>query len=378
MNEIEKIVQTREEWNSKGKRMALATVVSIQGSAYRRPGARMLISEQGESIGMIGGGCFDSDVKEIGYQVIHSGQPELHLYEMAGADPWGLGMGCTGSVYVLVEAMDRKPGMEWVAEVEKTLLLGGNLVVVHRFSRPIDHRTAEENGVVRIEREYRRVVAGSKERDTAAVVGIGEYTFQETIEPSPRLVVFGSGNDVVPLVEYASNVGFRVIVVDQQEDLLNHGRFPRAAGFIQAWPDHYADKIVPAAGDYVVLISHRLENDAEAFRLYSAANPAYIGFLGPKSRTERILHEMVKIDHADLESIRHAVHAPIGLDLGAETAEEVAMSIAAELLAVKNRCSPKFLRDKLGAIHDERVQARSGNPGTLAAVAAGPVRTCGI
>jgi xanthine/CO dehydrogenase XdhC/CoxF family maturation factor len=180
----------------------------------------------------------------------------------------------------------------------------------------------------------------------------------------------------MPLVEYASNAGFRVTVVDQREDLLNQGRFPRAAGFIQAWPGSYADKIAAGAGDYVVLMSHQLENDAEAFRLYSSAKPTYIGFLGPKSRTERIMHEVVKIDRASLEAIQSVIHAPIGLDLGAETAEEVAMSVAAELLAVKSRRSPKFLRDKQGDIHD-RFKASEDRANLVAAVS-GSIRSCGL
>jgi xanthine dehydrogenase accessory factor len=377
MNEIEKIYRILQGWKTEGKRTALATVVSIQGSAYRRPGARMLISEQGESVGMIGGGCFDADVKEIGYQVIRSGVPELHLYELAGVDPWDQGMGCTGSVYVLVESMEQGEGREWIREIGKNLESGGSLVIAHRFSRPIDYRSSETNGEVRIEREYRRIAEGNAEPEEKPN-DIRDYTFLEKIEPSPKLVVFGAGNDAVPLVEYASNVGFRVTVVDQKEDLLNQGRFPHAAGFIQAWPESYTDKIAAAAGDYVVLMSHRLENDAEAFRLYSSAKPAYIGFLGPKSRTERIMHEVVNIDRASLEAIKSVIHAPIGLDLGTETAEEVAMSVTAELLAVKNRRSPKFLKDRQGAIHEDRPRWQMDRSESPATVAARSARSCGI
>jgi xanthine/CO dehydrogenase XdhC/CoxF family maturation factor len=204
------------------------------------------------------------------------------------------------------------------------------------------------------------------------------FTFLENIEASPKVVVFGAGNDTVPLVEYASNAGFRVTVVDQRGDLLNQRRFPRAAGFIQAFPESYVDKITAGAGDYVILMSHRLENDAEAFRLYSSKSPAYIGFLGPKSRTERIMHEVVQIDRVSLEALQSVIHAPIGLDLGAETAEEVAMSVVSELLAVKNRRSPKFLKDRLGAIHEVRFGLQMERLESLAAIAAGSARSCGI
>jgi xanthine dehydrogenase accessory factor len=374
MNEIERIYRTLLEWKGEEKRLALATVISIQGSAYRRPGARMLVSEQGESIGMIGGGCFDADVREVGFQVIRSGNPELHLYELAGADPWGLGMGCTGSVYVLVESLDTPAGMEWIKEIGQSVEEGSGLVITHQFSKPMDFQSEEHNGVVQIDRQYRRFAAGSRE-EAVSPTGIGLNTFIEKIEPAPKLVVFGAGNDAVPLVEYAANAGFRVTVVDQRGDLLNPERFPGAAGFIQAWADDYAEKIVAGSGDYVVLMSHRLENDAEAFRLYSTADPSYIGFLGPRSRTERIFHEIVKIEPADLETIQGVIHSPIGLDLGAETAEEVAVSITAELLAVRNRRKPQFLRDKTGAIHDDR---RTSVSAIITADAAGPSRSCGL
>ncbi|ALS22366.1 MULTISPECIES: XdhC family protein [Paenibacillus] len=113
-------------------------------------------------------------------------------------------------------------------------------------------------------------------------------------------------------------------------------------------------------------------------RLYCSQQVSYIGFLGPKSRTERILHEIVKIDSTRLESLRDVIYSPIGLDFGAETAEEVAVSIAAELLAVRNRRSPQFLRDKPGAIHDNRLAASEErrNPGTAAGASMRPI--CGI
>jgi xanthine dehydrogenase accessory factor len=377
LNEIERIYRTLLTWKDEGKRMALATVVSIQGSAYRRPGARMLISEQGECTGMIGGGCFDADVREIGFGVMRTGTPELHLYRMAGADPWGLGMGCTGSVYVIVESLEEPSGIKWIKEVGSSIEEGGALLITHHFSKPIDYQTADSNGAVQIERQYGRLSADSRGREVPQA-DADPYAFSEKIEPAPRLVVFGAGNDAIPVVEYAHNSGFRVMVIDQREDLLNHRRFPKATGFIQAWPDDYKQKILALPGDHVVLMSHRLENDAEAFRLYSGNKPSYIGFLGPKSRTERILHEIVHIDPIALQALRSMIHAPIGLDLGAETAEEVAMSIVAELLAVKNQRSPKFLRDKQGEIHDDRPKLPSAMEDVLAAVAAGPTRSCGI
>lgn len=375
MNELEKLYHTLFEWKKEGKNAALATVVSIQGSAYRAPGARMLISDHGESAGMIGGGCFDADVREVGCRVIQTGTPELHLYDMAGADPWGLGMGCRGSVYMLVESLEHPTGLEWIREVGNSLQHRSSLLITHHFSRPMDYLSSDGNGEVQLQRTYRS--ADTKER--VLPEDMSPYMFYEWLKSAPRLIIFGAGKDVIPVVEYASHSGFRVTVIDQREDLLHHGRFPLAAEFIHAWPEHYGNKIIPLPHDYVLMMSHRLENDAEAFRLYYTQQVSYLGFLGPRSRAERIFHEIVKVDSMGLESIREVIHSPIGLDLGAETAEEVAVSIAAELLAVRHRCSPQFLRDKQGAIHDSRLKA-TGDALRNSAASAGTSmrRVCGI
>ncbi|BCJ86253.1 hypothetical protein skT53_12380 [Effusibacillus dendaii] len=126
---------------------------------------------------------------------------------------------------------------------------------------------------------------------------------------------------------------------------------------IHAFPDEYGEKLSLLADDYVLFMSHRIHSDAAAFQACYRKPVKYFGFLGPKQRTEKILSELLRIDAASLDQIRHRIYAPIGLNLGSETAEEVALSIVAELLAVKNNRSPKFLRERNGSIHD-RIESK--------------------
>ncbi|WP_281278107.1 XdhC family protein [Peribacillus cavernae] len=177
------------------------------------------------------------------------------------------------------------------------------------------------------------------------------FIFDEWIEPTSRLIIFGAGHDVIPVVEFASKAGFDVTIVDQRQELLNYNRFPGAVGFVHSYPDEYEEKLPLMANDYVLFMSHRINYDAAAFRVCYRYPVKYLGFLGPKSRTEQI-KEMVGIDIGFLNRIQHRIFAPIGLDIGSETAEQVALSIVSELLAIKKDRPATSLREKNGNIHD--------------------------
>lgn len=346
MGELKQIVQTIEKWEHEGQQLAMATVVSIKGSAYRRPGARMIISQNGNSLGMLGGGCFDADVKEKALQVIKSQVPQLHLYNMKDIDVWGLGLGCNGSVFILIESLSNELGMEWITNVKQSIKNRKSLAIQHHFSKALDYKCDFMNGELRIERVYDQSGSGLNNS-----VFTNPSIFYEQIVPNPRLVIFGAGHDVIPVVELASQCGFDVMVVDQRKELLNKARFPHASHFVHSWPEEYTLNIKPLENDYVLFMSHRIHHDAEAFNFYRKYRVKYFGFLGPKRRAMQIMDDILKIANSELEKISDIIYAPIGLDLGSETSEQVALSIIAELMAVKNKRQPKQLRDKEGTIH---------------------------
>ncbi|WCK52347.1 XdhC family protein [Aneurinibacillus sp. Ricciae_BoGa-3] len=349
MKELKMICSAVEKMGIEGKKVAMATVVAVKGSAYRRPGARMVVSEDGESFGMIGGGCFDADIKETALEVIETGIPKLRLYDMADDHVWGLGLGCNGSVYVLVESLTVELGEELLDKLGQCIANRTGLTIEHLFSRPLDFKFDEEHNQISIQRVYQEINSGT---DLISQLG-DHHLFVESIESAPRLLIFGAGHDVVPVVELASRAGFDVTVVDQRSVFLNNDRFPRAENFIHAHPEEYDTKINLFTNDYALFMSHRIDIDAQAFQYCSQYPLKYFGFLGPKRRAQKIIKEMIQIDEVTLNSIQNRIFAPIGLDLGAETAEEVAHSIVSELLAIKNGRNPIFLREKEGNIHDE-------------------------
>jgi xanthine dehydrogenase accessory factor len=359
MKELKMICSAAQKMKKEGLRVAMATVVAVRGSAYRRSGARMVVAEDGRSYGMIGGGCFDADVKELATEVLETGIPRLRLYDMADDHVWGLGLGCNGSVYVLIESLSVALGEELLEKINESLMKRTGLQIQHHFSKPLDFNFEEDDYEITIKRTYQEVhskIERNKPTDK-------NDTFYEYQEPAPRLVIFGAGHDVIPVVDFASQAGFDVTVVDQRPVFLSHDRFPRAEQFIHSRPDEYEAKLRLHLNDYVLFMSHRIDFDAQAFLFCSQHPVKYFGFLGPKRRAEKIIKEFIKMDDLTLNRIQNRIFSPIGLDLGAETAEEVAFSIVSELLAIKNGRHPNFLREKNGNIHERLIENSPPNRG---------------
>lgn len=340
MSEMKNIIKSINQWQADGQKVAMATVVSIKGSAYRRPGARMVICEDGQSIGMLGGGCFDADVKEIALQVLKTGKPQLHLYNLMDVDVWDLGLGCNGSVFILIESLSVIQGNEMLRKIEASIQNRKYLMIQHKFSKRMEYHSRFINGEIELSRVY-------KEYDKENKYHYSDCDFCEWVEPDPRLVIFGAGHDVLPVVDFAHQAGFEVSIVDPRSAFLNKDRFPSASEFICSRPEDYHTKISPKENDYVLFMTHNINFDTEAYNFYRQFTVSYLGFLGPRHRCDRILNSLPNDGNRNKELI----HSPIGIDIGSETAEQVALSIVSELMAVKNKRKPIFLREKNSTIH---------------------------
>ncbi len=340
-----------------GRSCALATVVRIEGSAYRRPGAKMLIEDDGTRLGGVSGGCLEEDVRRVGRQVIESGRARL-LHYATGEDEskvWGLGLGCNGEVDVLVQPV--RPAAAtgtWARVLE--LLEGdapfalstlaedggpaGTLVVTAsgRLAGELEGADAETTA---------RVEASSSAALTlrrSACQAIASHTvFTEVLAPPPKLLVCGAGDDARPLVAFAAAAGFRVCVADPRGAYATAERFPEAHRVLKVHPEEAQD--VPSDREtYAVVMTHSLKRDtAWVKRLHGTAVP-YIGLLGPRERTRSIREEL---GIAGSERI----FGPVGLDLGADGPEQVALSIVAELLSVWSGREPRHLRLREEAVH---------------------------
>jgi xanthine/CO dehydrogenase XdhC/CoxF family maturation factor len=358
----------------------LATVVNVEGSAYRRPGARMLVMRDGRSIGTISGGCLEADLIQRCWELTSGGRPALVRYdsrdEGAGddlLDDWGFGMGCNGAVDVLLERIDPADPPAYLKLVAEALGRRETIILATVFARsgdaPLEIGSRFvldlENGSSVPSPVYAAARRTLEEGDSRVVTvdfsgeghGGSARVFCECISPPPHLLVLGAGHDALPLVRLAAETGWCVSVCDRRPALATAERFPRAEG-VYAVDAEESLSVLPHPADAAVVMTHRYPEDVKLLRVLVKSAIRYIGVLGPRHRTDRLLRAAEIEMTADVMS---RLHAPIGLDLGAETPEQIALAIIAEATAVLNGHAGGKLRDKRGPIH-EQSETRGGNP----------------
>jgi xanthine dehydrogenase accessory factor len=368
VSEIADVLAAIEALAARGERMALATIVAVRGSTYRRPGARLLVPEDGAPIGNLSGGCLEGDVADMARVVMEEGRARLAGWDLTADDDavWGLGLGCNGAIEVFIEPADR--AAEVAAALRKALheerpvsvvtviesdddavLPGARLVVAPQGSveGSLGH-TAVDAVAVRAAREQL-----AAERSEVRRLRRGVRAFVEVLEPPLRLVVCGAGHDAIPLVRAAAGLGWNAVVVDDRAAFLTSDRFPEAAEFV-----HVEEPIgvVKAArvGErtFAVVMTHNFLRDKDYLGALIGSPVSYIGMLGPAARTQRLLLELADEGVGIDDGVRARIHGPAGLDLGAEGPDEIAQAIVGEIVAVKRRRSGGFLKTRPGPIHD--------------------------
>lgn len=341
---------------SSGAPAALGTVVRIEGSAYRRPGAKVLIDGDGGTLGSVSGGCLEADVREVALQVLRNGEPRLRHYD-TGSDEhtvWGLGLGCNGAVEVFVQAVT-VPGLLPLLRRIHQLLLGDDPFAISTvvagtapLGRIVVVRAADVEGSTGDAGLDRAIVQAARQalaerRSTRHRLGPAEV-FTEVCLPPPWLVVCGAGDDAIPLALFGAQVGFRVAVADHRPAYLSRDRFPSALRLQNLRPEDDIAALPLGTNSYAVVMNHSLVHDRAWVQRLLATDARYIGLLGPRDRCEEIL---AQID----ASWGGRVYGPVGLDLGADGPEQVALSVVAEVLTVLYARAPRHLRDRNEAIH---------------------------
>jgi xanthine dehydrogenase accessory factor len=330
--ETKEIVERVIALAADGRRAAIATVVRVEGSSYRRPGARLLIQNDGSTCGGVSGGCLEADVRDAALRVIQSGTPRLLHYD-TGADDrtvWGLGLGCNGSVDVFVQAATEQPTLAAVREMQ-TRLADSSPFAVSTFVEGTDA------GQIVLD-------SGPKDTESRLTREGHNLVFAEVFQPPPTLLVCGAGDDARPLVTYASESGFVVTMVDHRPAFLDAERFPLAQRLLCRRPEAGVHGLDVDSRTLVVVMTHSLAHDRDWLQCLLATSAQYIGLLGPRTRAEGILSQLGACDDS-------RVFAPVGLTLGADGPEQIAISVVAELLAVLSRQQPGHLRARTEAIH---------------------------
>jgi xanthine/CO dehydrogenase XdhC/CoxF family maturation factor len=311
----------------------LATLVAVAGSSYRRPGARLLVTPAGERIGSISGGCLEEDVITRAASVATSGRPELVTYDTSAENDliWGVGLGCHGVVQVLLERVGPAPGWATAAMAARADRRPAQLAVIWRGSAPEQWGTR----------------LGADLPADPPDTGV----FRQTIAPPPALTVFGAGDDARPLVRFAKELGWYVTVADPRPTYATAERFPEADRRVVAPAAGLVRSAAIEPGSAAVVMTHHYVHDVPVLRGLLECPPAYVGLLGPKQRGERILADLARDGVVPSVETVARFHSPVGLDLGAETPDEVALSIVAEIQAALVGRDARPLRLRHQPIH---------------------------
>jgi xanthine dehydrogenase accessory factor len=298
------------------QRSVLVTTVSVEGHAYRKAGAMMLLMEDGSSIGSISPGCMEADLLERVEGILVSNTHQLVEYDMKSEDDtaWGEAIGCGGTVRVLLEPV-AGVFLEHLLEVKRKL--DQNIAV--NVKRVI----IEESKSIRYKLITTR--AAGFENQQMYQLNEQELIVSTVFSPMLRLIIFGAGNDAIPVAQLAHRVGFQVIIADWRAGLCTNERFQDAA-FIIGFPKKSLMHLNLTEQDYVIVMSHHLRWDREFVQNMLSNRVKYAGIMGSKARTNRVLEGI---------TVPSWFHTPVGLHISAEGPEEIAISIMAELISIR-------------------------------------------
>lgn len=341
MNDLGAVLAAAAACDADGQRWTLATVIAVRGSTYRRPGARLLVPEHGAPVGLVSGGCLEEEVARLGREALDRELPVLITIDHSaeGDDVWGSGLGCRG----ILELIAEPPALaaETVAALRAARDVGTAKLILTGLDgtrRQLEVQQAAALGPGAAE----AVRAGRPARIGQAVL--------DPILPPPHLVICGAGPDAPALVGVATMLGWRVTVADPRRGLLASAAVDPAAR-LDAEPAAVPDSLGAQPASAVVVMSHDYLRDAAFLGAFMGRGVAYLGVLGPGDRTERLLAELEASGTPLSDADRAVLHAPAGLDLGADGPQEVALAIAAEILAALRAAGGGSLRDRPGPIH---------------------------
>jgi len=374
MNEVAAILEGIDRLWQAGEEAAIATVVRVQGSAYRKPGARMLITPGGaQRIGSVSGGCLEGDIARRAWQLTEGGRATVLRYDSTDEDDglWGLGLGCNGVIEILVERLS--PGDAMVELLRRSLIerQTGVIATIFAAEAPASIRISSrvllnESGQIiadsdRLSDQIPQIVITAKQALDHRRTMLGKYTHQggeihallEVIEPPMSLVIFGAGWDAIPMAAAGKALGWRVIVVDRRAAHAKPERFAMADQVIVCRPDEATSRVPMDERTAAVLMTHQYPDDLGYFRAALESDAAYIGLLGPAKRRDRLLRDLREVERYTPDPLRLAcVRGPMGLDIGAENAAEIAAAVVAEITAVRMGRTGEALKDRNAPIHD--------------------------
>ena len=328
-----------EGWQAQGERVAVATVIRVAGSAPRPVGARMVVSSAGRMAGSVSGGCVETTVYGEMTDLLAGGPPRVLRFGITDDMIWDVGLACGGTIDVLVQALDPALVAAFRLAAERGRPIG--LATIVKGSGAVGETALVGTDGWIVGPDDPRIVAAMQQRladrqEARVVQAIDDQTevFFEPFLPRPALYIMGAVHVAIPLTRLAKELGFRVVVVDPRAKFANDERFPQADEVLVEWPDEALGHLPVDRSTYIVLLTHDPKIDEPALASALKTGAAYVGAIGSRKTHADRFERMAKwgVTAQDLQR----VYAPIGLDLGASTPAEIALSIMAEVVAVKN------------------------------------------
>jgi xanthine dehydrogenase accessory factor len=336
---VREILSELERAQAGGERVALATVVATRRSAPRPVGSKLLVTSGGELHGSVSGGCVESEVYESCQAVLRGGRPQLLSYGISDDEAFEVGLPCGGEIDVFVEEPDPE--------------LLERLAQVVREERRALVDTDLESG------EQRLVLEGEEPRADELIRGArselleveGRRVFADVFGPPPRLLVYGAVDTAEALCRAARTIGWQTIVADARGKFATRERLPSADQVLVAWPEEALAEVAPDHATAVVVLTHDDKFDVPALKGALQTDAFYVGALGSRRNQERRRGRLLEAGVPE-ESLER-VHGPAGLDLGAATPGETALSILAEIFATRYSRTGGPLRESAQRIHAE-------------------------
>lgn len=336
-HEFKNLVSAYEQAKDVGVKCVLATVVDLEGSSYRKPGVRMLILENGEMIGAVSGGCVEKDILRHSETVFKTNQSIMMTYDGRYR------LGCEGILYILLELFQPEPS--FITAFEKCLEERRDFKICSYYRK-------EEGAFSGIGTYFnvqnKNYFASDKAIEPKANNLVSK--FDQNMPPCFKLMIFGAEHDAVQLCQFAALNGWEVTIVAGPLESKDISNFPGAGAFYSVSPDALElNKIDKETA--IILMSHNFANDLKFLIELKDSSPAYLGMLGPAHRREKILSQLLEYCPDINESFLELIHGPAGLNIGAETPQEIAISILSEILTVVRKKQPILLKEKNGGIH---------------------------
>lgn len=315
----------------------LATIIHVEGSAYRKEGTSMLFRRDGTQVGLLSAGCLETDLACRVQEARNGGTAQTVIYDMQAEDDWswGQGAGCNGVIHVHIEPVDAFL-RDQLYKLKFHLDNGNRVTMIKKMTN--DHQVSDylfladgqhlfgkwHGGVPReIKTLINDVHQSYPKSGIKYFAELPANLYIHCFEPKPRLIIFGAGADAVPLVKVASLAGFSVVVSDWRSNLCTETNFPAADRLLVGYPSETIPLLHVTSSDSVLIITHQFQRDKELVDQLKGQKLSYLGVLGPSLRTQRLL---------DGKSIPAEISSPVGLSIGAEGPEEIAISIVAELI----------------------------------------------